>query len=1058
MPVIDPLLGGATGSLVASSAGALPDPLTGVAPASGSEVAPAHTAAAATTAKPVTPTPASGAATSAPAPLAAAAAAATTAKPVTPSPAPGAATSAPTPLPAATPAAPVLAPVTAAALPPQPLTPASAYAGTRTPLSYDRFASQFRIKLDDINHLLKLANPAKYGKVFAEDVFGKQYEISGVRAINSFGNNLSNAGADLKYGTADDIKSTDANYKKNSQGVGAEFWGNAEIPFSRLTKPEWGTANGVEEIGRPRGYTGGIDVNANKQLIEPLNQALANSRLVSNAIGAQSTPMPNSDGWNEANMSFGQYFDHGLDFLERSGVRQSIASATPANDPLNAISGGAVGVVGDRGAQFVMNPITRTLVQVAYFNAGAHGAAGLYSFTLSGTTAVPSKSAASILGRPLVDTDLLSKNKTEALIQNSQAYGSDNAHAYILRESARFNAAGIYTDQAGVVYKIGAKVNGRTVAGVANGLVKLVDATAPGGFILVKTAKLLSSRLRSGDGLPQIPTYAEILLNNGVDPAKINAVLSANGGNGVALGSTAWVALTKDVRFINPGNVQDFDPASTTYKQLSGAPLIGDTSVAINAQAGSITSLADPNFGALAAIDQNLDGIPDVLRGQSPTAVAPFFPGKTITAQQLTAQPLIKAEDWGAGQLLFHTVTGDWRSNENIGLSTFHTLWTREHNFQVDNIKAAAANFGVKGIAEDDLHNMARILIEGEYQKMIYEEFAPSLAGSKTLDEGSGRHGFAGYNPNVDAGISLEFAVASYRVGHSQINQDLMPGVDLFNAFLNPALFYGYGTTAIQAGLIQRAHDAIDPMMSDAVRNNLVTRNLDLFTANVLRGREVGLPGFNQMRRELFTNGPIIKANGTDTTARFQDNPLFKPYATWEEFGSNMRDWTPSKDAAGNALAFKQADSRTWGTSDLLTKFKAAYTKLEDVDAWVGMLAEKPTAETGQMGALMAYIFLEQLDRSQEGDRFYYIPRLKTEGSNLWNELDTLHDITVRTSGASFAAPNGEIFKTQASNDILTTQPAFIASSLAVGDQFRTNVTGLFAAADPWANLVAATL
>ena len=124
------------------------------------------------------------------------------------------------------------------------------------------------------------------------------------------------------------------------------------------------------------------------------------------------------------------------------------------------------------------------------------------------------------------------------------------------------------------------------MAGVANGLVKLVDATAPGGFILVKTAKLLSSRLRSGDGLPQIPTYAEILLNNGVDPAKINAVLSANGGNGVALGSTAWVALTKDVRFLNPGNVQDFDPASPTYKQLSGAPLIGDTSVAINAQAG----------------------------------------------------------------------------------------------------------------------------------------------------------------------------------------------------------------------------------------------------------------------------------------------------------------------------------------------------------------------------------------------------------------------------------------------------------------------------------------
>jgi hypothetical protein len=127
------------------------------------------------------------------------------------------------------------------------------------------------------------------------------------------------------------------------------------------------------------------------------------------------------------------------------------------------------------------------------------------------------------------------------------------------------------------------------------------------------------------------------------------------------------------------------------------------------------------------------------------------------------------------------------------------------------------------------------------------------------------------------------------------------------------------------------------------------------------------------------------------------------------------------------------------------------------VDAWVGMLAEKPTEETGQMGPLMAYIFLEQLDRSQEGDRFYYIPRLKDNDSSLWNELDTLRDITVRTSGATFAAPNGDIFQTQVSNDILSAQPAFIASTLAVGDQFRTTVTGLFAAADPWANLVAAT-
>ena len=1039
---------GTPASLSASAAGNLPDPLTGL--AGSLSVSTASTP----------PTVSASAANAATLPGGAAAIPGTAATAKT-TPAVAAAPSQ-TAIAAAPLAAPQAAavPLAAAANPAvgAPLKPAVKPGGTAKPVSYASFASQFTIDLADLNHLLKLANPLKYGKVFATDVFGRAYEISGARPINSVGNNLSNAGADGQYGTADDLKPNDPKYIRNSQGLGAELWGTPDIPFTRLTQPEWGTLNGREDMGRPRGYSGGIDINANKKLVEPLNQALANARLVSNALGAQAGPMPNSGGWNEANMSFGQYFDHGLDFLERSGAGQSIASATASQDPLTKPSGGAVGVVGDRGAQFVMDPVSRTLVQVAFFNAGRHGAAGLYSFTLNNGVATPVKSAAAILGRALVDTDVLSRNKTEAFIQNSQAYGSHNAHAYLLRESARFDAAGVYTDQAGVVYKIGGTVNGRKVTGVANGLVRLTDTTAPGGFQLVKTAKLLSSRLLSGDGLPQIPTYAEILLNNGVNPSLINAILTANSGNGVAIGSSAWLALTKDPRFVNAGNVQDFDPTSPTYKALSGAPLIGDTAKAINATAGSIKNLADANFSVLAAIDQNLDGIPDVLQGQTPAALAPIFPGRPISAPLLAAQPLIKAEDWGAGLLLFHAVTGDWRANENIGLSTFHTLWTREHNFQVDNLKATAANFGVTGISEADLHSMARIIVEAEYQKMIYEEFAPSLAGSKVLDLGAGQHGFAGYNPNVDASVSLEFAVASYRVGHSQISQDLITGVDLFNGFLNPALFYGYGTSAIQAGLLQQAHEVIDTLMTDAVRNNLVTRNLDLFTANVLRGREVGLPGLNQMRRELFTNGPLLKANGTDTTARFQGNPLFKPYGSWEEFGSQMRDWKPATDAAGQARAFNQADPSSWGSSDLLTKFRSVYARLEDVDAWVGMLAEKPTGDTGQMGPLMAYVFLEQLDREQEGDRFYYIPRLKGDGSDLWGELDSLRDIMVRTSTAGFLAPNGNAFKVQASNDILSTKPAFIASSQAVGDQFRTGVTTLFAAADPWANLVTATL
>jgi hypothetical protein len=310
----------------------------------------------------------------------------------------------------------------------------------------------------------------------------------------------------------------------------------------------------------------------------------------------------------------------------------------------------------------------------------------------------------------------------------------------------------------------------------------------------------------------------------------------------------------------------------------------------------------------------------------------------------------------------------------------------------------------------------------------------------------------------VDASVSLEFSVASFRVGHSQIPQELIPGIDMFNGFLNPQLFLGMGNTAIHAGLIQKAHEAIDTLMTNGVRNELVTRNLDLFTANVLRGREVGLPGLNALRQELYNNGPANAANGTDITASFKGNTLYKPYGSWEEFGANLRDWVPATDKAGLPLAFKQSDESTWGSSQLLDKFRSVYTNLEDVDVWVGMLAEKPAATTGQMGPLMAAIFWEQLDRLQEGDRYYYIDRLKVGGGvGLWNELDSLRDIIARTSTPELALPNKNIFKVQASNDITTNGDAFIGKAISAGDQLRT-ITALWNAQDPWADRLPATL
>jgi hypothetical protein len=247
------------------------------------------------------------------------------------------------------------------------LAPVARYYGARG-ATYEQFSAELKIDPGSFQILLKLVNPAKYGRLFLNDVNGTPYEISGLRTSSSYGNNLANAGADRIYGTADDIRPGSTGYVANSQGSGAEFWANAESPFLRLTRPQWGAdARGVEELGRPRGYEGVIAVDRALRLVEPVTQPLANARLVSNTLGAQAGPMPNPQGWNEYDMSFGQYFDHGLDFLARSGLKQSMAAATAPGDRLHAISGGAVGVVGDRGAQVLRDAVTRTLVPVANF-------------------------------------------------------------------------------------------------------------------------------------------------------------------------------------------------------------------------------------------------------------------------------------------------------------------------------------------------------------------------------------------------------------------------------------------------------------------------------------------------------------------------------------------------------------------------------------------------------------------------------------------------------------------------------------------------------------------
>ena len=916
---------------------------------------------------------------------------------------------------------------------------------------------------------------ARSGAVAADpNAVAQTYIVSGIR--NLIGGRQSSENTDATgapLASAQDLV--------NSQGMLSEHWAASGGTFIRLTNAHWGG-----EVGQPTGFTGQFGVDTAGRLVEPLDQSLINARTLSNLAGVQAGSLPNTipgeepASWNVYHMSKGQYFDHGLTFMARSGASQSIASATANNDPLTLLSGGSVGVVGDRAAQFVRRAGTQDLVQVAWFDQpGSDRSAGLYELSIVDGQPIAGASAASIAGKPIENNDLLYKNLTEALVQNNQLYGSTDATRYLLQQSARFNTLinGVpaYQDAAGITYIAGQSAENQewlVASGGDGDLVKLIpnsavltperlaelEATLKGGFKLVKTADMLVSRIVNGDGLPGMPTYGELLINNGVETDRVQAVLTGENGQGSAIGSAPWVHLANDPRFVDPGNVYDYSDTNAGFTDL---PLIGDIALAVTA-----TSLSDPSQkGRLMAIDQNLDGIPDITGNE---------------------QPAVLGDAWGAGLLLSHVAGGDWRANENLGLTTIHTMWAREHNRWVKVLQALNAENGITGVTENEYFEMARIMVEAEYQKFIYEEFAPALAGEIPVNFANfpdpaspPDHGWDGYDPTVDPSISLEFAVASFRVGHSQINEFLLPGVTMLDGFLNPKLQAALGNTAIQAGLIGVAHEAIDTMLTDTVRNNLVTRNLDLSTANTLRGREVGLAKMNAMRQQLsgfdsngnFQYEPVAGAdgiegtaddgtgmapqefmplninNGTDITRGilgpdrlygtaddipqnsngFVGNIQLKPFANWGEYGLALHggDGSGVMTPAQQQLLLKMvaayspdvtgitAEERLLSAEQLMgtTNINAYSNGLSDVDAWVGMLAEAPALDgsTGQMGPLMASVFWEQMDRLQEGDPKYYIDRVASLGHRLWNNLSPLSDILARTSLPGLMAQMPEI-------------------------------------------------
>jgi len=277
-------------------------------------------------------------------------------------------------------------------------------------------------------------------------------------------------------------------------------------------------------------------------------------------------------------------------------------------------------------------------------------------------------------------------------------------------------------------------------------------------------------------------------------------------------------------------------------------------------------------------------------------------------------------------------LAGDVRANENPGLTSLQTLFVREHNRIATSLAAANPR-----LDDDQLYQKARRTVIAELQWIVYNEYLPALLGSSAMPA------YTGYKATVNPSISNEFSTAAYRFGHSMLDGEVgrlnndgteVSGgsLELAMSFFNPTVFTptapnheGDIDPFLKSETTGRAQE-VDVLLDDAVRNFLFgppgAGGLDLAALNIQRGRDHGLADYNTMRAS---------------------------------FG------------LPKVTSFSQITS----DPSLAAKLQATYGNVNNIDAWVGGLAENHVAG-GSVGALFTKVIADQFTRLRSGDRLYF--------------------------------------------------------------------------------------
>lgn len=844
-------------------------------------------------------------------------------------------------------------------------------------------------------------------------VLGTAVDPTGIRDVQGIGNNVSNP-----------------------------TWGSADQLFPRLVGSSYVNADGtVDFTAGPNPFVAGATSYANRTV----DLYDTDPRLISNLVSSQAglselqvqddpntTPggriSPLTGNMNPLPYStftalFGQFFDHGLDFVHKgadggntqyggfvmvpllpgdplyvegsptnfmmasrtntvhvdigAGSKDTLVAALGLTEgkSVDPVTGTGPINVGTNGGTLMINGTAITIANnstlaqvVTAINAVA---------TTTGVTASASGNAL-VLSPPVTSESV---NTVSPFIDLSQSYGSAPSHTVFVRE---FDANG--------------EVTGRLVSGDG-----ALDAHGMATWAGIKANALRIGITLHDKDVTDIP---EVRFN-----ADGSIFMDANG--------EAWLV----ARHVVSGEVY--------YVQNShiGSNVLGEVRTANFAQvtAGNLESVkASLQLQTVghAFLDDMAHGVLGSLNATGDLA-------------DVDAAALLDA----------HFIAGDGRANENLGLTSIHDIFHEEHNRVLVDLQAMVrggtdshgnvwqARADAASWTNEMFFQAAKLVTEMEYQHLVFGEFARKLSPNINA--------FAGYDITIDPAITAEFAHAVYRFGHSMLTEEVaMLGFDpdtglangtdnsmgLIEAFLNPTAYTDTTAGEVTLGMSQQVAYGIDEWVTDALRNNLVGLPLDLATLNIVRGRDTGVPSLNVVREQLFAQ------TGMST---------LKPYENWDEFGMNLlhpeslqnfimayaRDeiltaawggnnadvghWNSLQmtDSAAYADALRDAAAAAINNTEFMT---GANHGVDSIDLWVGGLAEAKV-EGGMLGSTFDFVFAMQMISLQNADRFYYLNRLA--GTNLLAEIEgqLFSDIAMRSTGVEhlysdiFSVPDSQL-------------------------------------------------